>query len=89
MGGLKLPQPNSVLVEVEAELGNIRTDSICNVSINISQTEIKEEGCLSEHLSPLDYARPYPSPDYTYYQRDYVGQDLQEKDIESRCVLFR
>jgi len=51
------------------------------------QTEIKEEGCLSDHLSPLDYARPYPSPDYTYYQRDYVGQDLQEKDIESRSSL--
>jgi len=51
------------------------------------QTEIKEEACLSEHLSPLDYARPYPSPDYTYYQRDYVGQDVQEKDIESRSSL--
>jgi len=51
------------------------------------QTEIKEEGCLSEHLTPLDYARSYPSPDYTYYQRDYVGQDMQEKDIESRSSL--
>jgi len=51
------------------------------------QTEIKEEGCLSDHLTPLDYARSYPSPDYTYYQRDYVGQDMQEKDIESRSSL--
>lgn len=51
------------------------------------QNEIKEEGCLSDHLSPLDYPRPYPSPDYAYYQRDYVGQDGQEKDIESRSSL--
>jgi len=51
------------------------------------QTEIKEEGCLSDHLTPLDYARSYPSPDYAYYQRDYVGQDMQEKDIESRSSL--
>ena len=50
------------------------------------QADIKEEGCMSEHLPPLDYARSYPSPDYAYYQRDYVGQDVQEKDIESRSV---
>jgi len=51
------------------------------------QADIKEEGCMSEHLPPLDYARSYPSPDYAYYQRDYVGQDVQEKDIESRSSL--
>jgi len=51
------------------------------------QNEIKEEGCLTDHLTPLDYPRPYPSPDYAYYQRDYVGQDGQEKDVESRSSL--
>eukprot|EP00092_Neocalanus_flemingeri_P027130 GFUD01029421.1.p1 GENE.GFUD01029421.1~~GFUD01029421.1.p1 ORF type:complete len:308 (-),score=110.98 GFUD01029421.1:735-1658(-) len=54
------------------------------------QNEIKEEGCMPDmpdHLSPLDYPRPYPSPDYAYYQRDYVGQEGQEKDVESRSSL--
>jgi len=51
------------------------------------QNDIKEEGCMSDHISPLDYPRPYPSPDYAYYQRDYVGQEGQEKDVESRSSL--
>jgi len=52
------------------------------------QNDIKEEGCLPDHISTLDYPRTYPSPDYTYYQRDYVAhQEGQEKDIESRSSL--
>ena len=48
------------------------------------QNEIKEENCLGDGLTSLDYPRPFPSPDYAYYQRDYVAQEIHEKDIESR-----
>ena len=45
---------------------------------------IKEENCLSEQLVGMEYPRPYPSPDYAYYQRDYVSQDGPDKDLETR-----
>jgi len=51
------------------------------------QNEIKEENCLGDGLTSLDYPRPFPSPDYAYYQRDYVAQEIHEKDIESRSSL--
>ena len=47
-------------------------------------TAIKEENCLSEQLAGMEYPRPYPSPDYAYYQRDYVSQDGPDKDLETR-----
>ena len=45
---------------------------------------IKEENCLSEQLVGMEYPRPYPSPDYAYYQRDYVAQEGPDKDLETR-----
>jgi len=51
------------------------------------QNDIKEENCGSEQLSPMEYPRPFPSPEYAYYQRDYVGQESHDKDIESRSSL--
>ena len=48
-------------------------------------TAIKEENCgLSDQLVGMEYPRPYPSPDYAYYQRDYVAQDGPDKDLETR-----
>ena len=47
-------------------------------------TGIKEENCLSDQLVGMEYPRPYPSPDYAYYQRDYVSQDGPDKDLETR-----
>ena len=32
----------------------------------------------------MEYPRPYPSPDYAYYQRDYVSQEGTDKDLETR-----
>ena len=47
-------------------------------------TGIKEENCLSDQLVGMEYPRPYPSPDYAYYQRDYVSHDGPDKDLETR-----
>ena len=48
-------------------------------------TAIKEENCgLSDQLVGMEYPRPYPSPDYAYYQRDYVSHDGPDKDLETR-----
>ena len=52
-------------------------------------TEIKEENCLADQLvgmEGMEYPRPYPSPDYAYYQRDYVSQDGPDKDLETRSA---
>ena len=47
-------------------------------------TDIKEENCLSDQLVGMQYPRSYPSPDYAYYQRDYVSQEGTDKDLETR-----
>ena len=47
-------------------------------------TDIKEENCLSDQLVGMQYPRSYPSPDYAYYQRDYVAQEGPDKDLETR-----
>ena len=47
-------------------------------------TDIKEENCLSDQMQGMEYPRPYPSPDYSFYQRDYVSQDGPDKDLETR-----
>ena len=49
-------------------------------------TDIKEENCLSDQLVGMEYPRQYPSPDYAYYQRDYVSQDGPDKDLETRSA---
>ena len=37
-------------------------------------------------MGGMEYPRPYPSPDYGYYHRDYVSQDGPDKDLETRSA---